>query len=125
MTVTYTIDLKQRVVFTQVDGVVDSFQLREHQDRLANDPSFESNMCELMDCNGVENAKISTINKSQLAKNSPWGNSARRAIVVPNPLIFGFLRIFQTFMSDTHGEFSIFYNKDSAATWLGIKTINK
>jgi len=125
MTVTYTIDLEQNIVFTQVDGVVDGIQLRSHQDRLADDSDFSPDMHELMDCSGVTDVKMKTINKSQIAKTSPWGSRAKRAIVVPNLLIFGLLRIFQTIMSDAHGELSIFHDSNSATTWLGIKTINK
>jgi hypothetical protein len=121
MTVSYTINLEQKVVFTQVDGVVDGIQLREHQDRLGDDFDFKADMYELMDCSGITNVKMKTINNSQLAKSSPWGSDAKRAIVVPNLLIFGLLRIFQTVMSDEHGKISIFYNSASATAWLDIK----
>jgi len=125
MAITYHIDSKQKIVFTRVDSVVDGKALREHQDRLRKDPFFEPNMYELMDCNKIESVNLNSIHKSKLTERSPWGSDAKRAIVVPNPLIFGFLRIFQTFMNGTHGEVSIFYGKDSAITWLGIKTTNK
>jgi len=67
MTVSYTINLEQKVVFTQVDGI----QLREHQERLGDDSDFKADMYELMDCSGIINVKMKTINNSQLAKNSP------------------------------------------------------
>ncbi|PCI45055.1 MAG: hypothetical protein COB41_02475 [Proteobacteria bacterium] len=77
MAITYTIDLEQHIVFTRVDGV----QLRDHQNRLGDDSGFKPNMYELMDCSGVTNVKMKTINKSQLAKSSPWGSDAKRAII--------------------------------------------
>ncbi len=125
MAITYRIDSEQKVVFTHVDAVVDGKNLREHQDRLRHDPLFEPNMYELMDCDEIESVNVKSIHKSKLTERSPWGSGARRAIVVPSPLIFGFLRIFQTFMNGAHGEISIFYSRDSAITWLGIKTTNK
>ncbi|MDQ6956395.1 MAG: hypothetical protein Q9M21_04290 [Mariprofundaceae bacterium] len=125
MAITYRIDSKQKIVFTHVDSVVDGKNILEHQDRLRNDPSFEPNMYELMDCHEIESVNLNSIHKSKLTERSPWGSDAKRAIVVPSALIFGFLRIFQTFMNGTHGEISIFYSKDSAITWLGIKTTNK
>jgi len=88
MTVSFTIDLEQNVVFTQVDGI----QLREHQERLDDDSDFKADMYELMDCSEIINVKMKTINHSQLAKSSPWGSDAKRAIVVPNLLIFGFIK---------------------------------
>jgi len=88
MTVSFTIDLEQNVVFTQVDGI----QLREHQERLDDDSDFKADMYELMDCSEIINVKMKTINNSQLAKSSPWGSDAKRAIVVPNLLIFGFIK---------------------------------
>jgi len=121
MTVSYTIDLEQNVVFTQVDGVVDGIQLREHQERLRDDSDFKADMYELMDCSEIINVKMKTINNSQLTKSSPWKSDAKRAIVVPNLLIFGLLRIFQTMMSDEHGNISIFYDSANATAWLGIK----
>jgi len=125
MTVTYTIDLERNIVFTEVNDVVNGIQLRDHQDRLADDADFKPNMYELMDCSAVTDVKMKTISKSQLAKTSPWRSGAKRAIVVSNLLIFGLLRIFQTIMSDAHGKISIFYDSNSAITWLGIKAINK
>jgi hypothetical protein len=120
MAVSYIIDSKQRIVFTQVVGVVDGPQLHTHQNRLRDDPCFQPEMRELMDCMGIKDAKLRTIVNSQLVRCSPWGKSARRAIIVPSPFAFCLLKIFQTMMSDAHGEISIFYDVDSAKSWIGI-----
>lgn len=101
MTVSYIIDSKQQVVFTQVVGVVDGSQLLKHQNRL-------------------KDVKLRSIVNSHLVKCSPWGSSARRAIVVPNPFVFGLLRIFQTLMSGAHGKIAIFYDMKSAKSWLDL-----
>jgi hypothetical protein len=120
MTVSYTIDSELQVVFTRVVGVIDGTQLHEHQNRLRDDPCFQPDMRELMDCMGVEDVELKTIVNSQAVKGSPWGSSARRAIVVPNLFVFGLLRIFQTLMSDAHGEISMFYDIESAKSWLDL-----
>ena len=120
MTVSYTIDSKQQIVFTQVVGVVDGLELHQHQNRLRDDPCFQPEMRELMDCMGIKDAKLRSIIYSQLVRCSPWGSSARRAIIVPSPFAFCLLKIFQTIMSDAHGDISIFYDINSAKIWLGI-----
>jgi hypothetical protein len=120
MAVSFLIDSEQQVVFTQVVGVVDSSQLHEHQDRLRDNPCFQPNMHELIDCTGLKHAKLRSIITSRLVKGSPWRSSSRRAIVVHNSLAFGLLKMFQTLMSDAHGEISIFHDIDSAKRWLDL-----
>jgi hypothetical protein len=120
VTVSYIIDSKQQVVFTRVVGVVDGTQLHEHQNRLRDNPCFQPDMRELMDCMGIEDAQLRTIVNSQAVKDSPWGSSARRTIVVSGLFSFGLLRIFQTLMSDAHGDISIFYDIESAKSWLDL-----
>jgi len=120
MSVSYSIDLKQQVVYTQVVGVIDGPQLYEHQVRLGSDPDFHSEMRELMDCIDFKNAKLTTILNSYLVKSSPWKSSARRAIVVSGSLAFGFLSVFQKLMSNAHGDISIFRDMESAKEWLDL-----
>ena len=118
MTVSYHINPEQKIVFTSVCDVVDGPQLYAHQDRLRVDPGFEPDMCELMDCMNLQDVKLSTVNHLKLVKDSPWGVRAKRAILVPNPLVFGIIRFFQVFMSPSHGKISIFHNPESARNWL-------
>ncbi len=120
MPVLYTIDSERRVVFTQVVGVVDGEQLHAHQDRLRNDPDFQADMRELMDCLELKDAKLKTIVYPHLVRSSPWGGKAKRAIVAPSALGFGLLRIFQTIMSGAHGDIAIFRDLQSAKAWLEL-----
>lgn len=120
MAISYIIDSELQVVFTRVVGVIDGTQLHEHQNRLRDDPCFQPDMRELIDCMEIEDAQLRTIVNSQTVKDSPWGSNARRAIVVPDLFSFGLLRIFQTLMSDAHGEISIFHDIESAKSMLDL-----
>jgi len=120
MSVSYTIDSKREIVFTNVVGVIDGAQLYEHQNKLRNDSDFHPNMRELMDCLEVMDAELRSISYSVLRKKSPWGSNSKRAIVVSNVYAFGLLRIFQSIMSDDHGVISMFRDIDSAKNWLDL-----
>ena len=120
MSVIYSINRNQKVVLTNVEGVVDGSQIISHQSRLRTDPNFKPNMNELMNCMALEDIKLTTIKLSDFVADSPWGTMAKRAVVVPNPRVFGLLRFFQALMSNEHGEIFIFNNVQSAREWLGI-----
>ncbi len=118
MTITYTINAEERTVITKVMDVVDASQIEQHQHKLGSDPGFQPDMFELMDCMELTDVKLNTIVITSCVKKSPWANGARRAIVVPNPRIYEFLRLFQAFMSSQHGDISIFHNHQSANEWI-------
>jgi len=120
MTISFTIDTNLNVVYTTVTGILDGHQIHEHQKKLEQEPLFNPNMYELIDCTNLTDAKLRTIVYTQASINSPWAMHAKRAIVVSNKLGFGLLRIFQSIMSDRHGEISIYDNIDDARQWLGL-----
>ena len=118
MTITYTIHPEQKTVFTTVFDVVDSSQIEAHQHQLKNDPAFQPDMFELMDCMQLTDVLLNTIVITRSVKQSPWANNAKRAIIVPNPRIYEYLKLFQTFMSSKHGDISIFNDQQSANEWI-------
>jgi hypothetical protein len=120
MAVNYCIDSEHRTVFTNVTDTVDGNELYNHQHKLGDDPSFQPDMHELINCMNLQDAKLMSISLPRFVQGSPWGNGARRAIVVPNPKIFGLLHFFQVFMGTSHGKISIFNDVQSARDWLEL-----
>ena len=120
MTVIYDIDSEHAAVFTKVSDVIDGKQLHNHQMKLSEDVNFKPDMLELIDCTQLKDVKLTTIVMAKFVSESPWQSGAKRAVVVPNPRIFSFLRFFQVFMGSSHGEINIFHDIISAKNWLRL-----
>ena len=120
MTVKYDIDSEHNLVFTTVADVIDGEQLHNHQMKLSKDTNFKPDMLELMDCTALQDVKLTTIKIPQFVRESPWQQSAKRAVIVSNPRVFSFLRFFQVFMGSNHGKINIFHDLKSAKDWLQV-----
>jgi len=120
MSISYAIDLKQQTVFTRVSGVVVGDEMIHQQNGLRNDPQFDPDMKELLDCLDQEYTDMDSIDKLFVVANSPWGAQAKRAIVADKTLIVGLSHMFQLYMTDEHGNIEVFRSVKDAKQWLGI-----
>ncbi|WP_121541711.1 hypothetical protein [Mariprofundus sp. EBB-1] len=118
MTISYTIDLGQQTVFSTFTGHVTNAEIIAHQNELRSDPKFNPDMFELMDCIGEVSVDHIVANVIGLVDRSPWGRVSRRAIIAPDPLIFGRSKIFQAYISHEHGNVSVFRGMNAARKWL-------
>jgi len=118
MTVSYTIDVGQQTVFSTFTGHVSNAEIVAHQNELRSDPDFHPGMFELMDCIGEVSVDHKVASVIGLVESSPWGRVSRRAIVAPDPLIFGRSKIFQAYISHEHGNVSVFRGLNAARKWL-------
>jgi hypothetical protein len=55
-----------------------------------------------------------------LATGSPFRPGARRALVVPRPVLFGLARMFQAMTEGQGVEVRLFDNLAEASQWLGL-----
>ena len=99
-------------VFTLADGLA-------YQEKLLNDPDFDPNFSQLLDCTQVTRLELGPIEVRRLAQRSIFSPDSRRAILVSNDMVFGIARMFVMFREEA-GEkgIRIFGDLDEALFWV-------
>lgn len=120
MPIRYTINGERGVMFTTADGLVREEDLRANRERYSKDPSFRPSLDQLIDFSAIETFEVSTDFLVKFAISSPFGEGARRAVVVTRADIYGAMRASATFLDDRPGEFRIFDDIEAARRWLGL-----
>jgi hypothetical protein len=115
----YRIDRNKRLVIVTAWGCCtldDALGLRE---KLLNDRNFDRRYGQLADFTRVTEFEITPQELRLLAEVSPFSFDSRRALVAKQPLVFAFLRMFESFR-ELKGEkhIRVFHNRREAMTWL-------
>ncbi len=118
MPISYSINSKKQTVYSKFFGHVTNAEIIAHQDELNRDRKFDPEMKELMDCTCEVSVEHKVPNVMRLVESSPWGSGSRRAVIAPDPLVFGRSKLFQAYISVEHGNISVFRGKDKAMKWL-------
>lgn len=107
------------VIITGRDALVASEAL-DIQDAIRADPDFNPAFSLLTDYLNVTHLDFSADDLRRMAGNSPFGPSARRAYVAREALIFGLLRMYETFagIAKDSDLLRVFRDIDSARHWL-------
>jgi len=118
----YTIDNKQKAVFTRLYGTLTLQECIDHHRRLEADPDFDSAYCELIDGGDVENIGLNSAGIFELSSSCPFDPPARRAIyTTERSLHFGIARMFQALAGGKRGDIQVFRELDKAIAWLGVE----
>ena len=123
MPVSYSIDMKRRLIISTGEGCVTFAEIRDHQDRLLNDPDFAETFNQLVDATRVTELKISVDEARIVADRRVVASTSRRAFVATNPYIFGLGRMMEAYHG-SKAEVQVFYSLDAALAWLGIEDLN-
>lgn len=118
MPFSYSIDRKARVVTTTLSGTFTDHDVAQLIDQLKQDPDYDPNFSELIDCTAV---KENLVTQKTLSSEQPFSPDARRAVVAPSNLNYGVSRMFQTLQANPQIE--IFRTLDEARVWLGLATV--
>jgi len=118
----YRIDRKNRLVISKAWGVCTAFDVMEFREQVLHDDDFDPNFCQLVDVSQVTDVDLTANEIRMLAEMSPFSPESRRALVATTPLVFGFLRMFETWRS-LRGEkyIRVFHNRNDAMAWLLAK----
>jgi len=117
----YVIDVDRRLVITSAWDVLTSAEAMKHQDRLLVDKAFKPDFSQLLDYTRVTLVDISAAMVKQLAARNVFLPQSRRAVVVGNSkVVFGMVRMFQTYREISGGpeQMRIFEDRDEALQWL-------
>jgi len=119
MPASYKIDKKNRWVHTVHWGVLSHADIVSIVDRGLKDPDFDPTFGEIADFTEVTQVDVSAEDIRELAQKNIFSPHSRRAIVVPNDLIFGLARMYEI-LRDLQGETGIrvFRTLDEALDWV-------
>ena len=122
MPASYKIDKKNRWVHTVHWGVLSRADFVSIVDRGLKDPDFDPSFGEIADFTEVTQVEVSGDDIRELAQKNIFSPHSRRAIVVPNDVIFGLARMYEI-LRDLQGETGIrvFRTLDEALDWVAPK----
>ena len=115
----FTIDAARSLVLSRGWGVLTDRDLLAHARALAVDPRFRPHFSQLTDFRDATGVDVTTATVREMAELSPFGAGARRALVVPNDLIYGMARMFQMMRSGSPDQIDVFRELESAlVAWV-------
>lgn len=116
----YIIDTPHRVVFSKGTGVFTQADFLEHMDRLGNDPNFNPDFCQVVDCRDITVLSLNNDQVRDLASQSIFSVRSRRAFVVSSELHFGLGRMFAAYRELAGQQMAVFKDMPSALVWLKL-----
>ena len=121
MPASYRIDVSLGLVFSTAQGVLTNDDILVHQAALRDDVNFDPAFSELYDFRSVTKFELSAEQIQAIAGRPIYGTGSRAALVAPDDLVYGLLRMFQTMAEGGHGNIQIFRDMDDARSWLGLE----
>ena len=113
----YRIDPTRRIAYSRAWGILTDQDLAGNRAALFADPAFELDMPQLYDFSGITEIRVTPAAIRHLAPTSPFGQTARRALVVPTEEAFGMARMYAILTG--HEELiQVFRDRESAIRWL-------
>jgi len=123
MPVHYVINKEQRLVLTVGEGILTFTEVERHQDQLLADPNRDPKFNQLIDMTNAKEVSLSVAEAKQIARRAVFSPDSRRAVVASEKSVYGVFRMMQVYHETTagHSHVGIFYDRDEALQWLGIK----
>lgn len=127
MSVEYTFDEDNKVLYTRFFGEITAQDLKGQAEAIGADPRIGPGVRELVDLSGIEKIGGSTSALEQNIridrKHSEKLAGLRTAIVAPTDLLYGFARIYQSLceVQDAPSVVEVFRNELDARKWLGLE----
>ncbi len=128
MSVDYTYDEENNVLYTRFFGVVVEKDFRDQAEAVASDSRIKPGVRELVDLSGIEDAEVSsTAFETNIRIDSAHGEKLagmRTAIVAKTDLLYGFSRMYQSLseVKDAPSTVEVFRTEKEAREWLGLET---
>ena len=115
----YKIDKERKLVISTASGAATMADVLAHREKLFNDPDYDRSFSQLMDFTPVTKFEIEPDQVRSLSQTMVFSADSRRAIVVPNDLMFGFARMYEM-IRESAGETGIrvFRDRDEALEWV-------
>jgi len=124
MSVEYHIDRERGVVFTRCGGTLTVADMRDIASQLRADPDFKPDHRQLIDLSQVDGmtASFDAIYRFAVYNGDPFSGSSRRAVVAPQPVLYGIARMYQGMREDKdRGTFRVYRTLAEAHDWLSLE----
>jgi hypothetical protein len=104
---------------TSGSGVLTKEDVLEHMSRLSNDPDFDPNYSQIVDCTQITAVEFGPEEVREFAQRNIYSPRSRRAFVVKDDLQFGLARMFEIHR-ELNGEMGsrVFLNLEEAQDWV-------
>jgi len=116
----YEIDAARKLVTSRGWGIVTATEVFEHQRALGSDPAFRSDFLQVIDLSAVSEAQMDGHDVRAMAHAPLFSSGAKRAVIAPDPVVFGLSRMFETFRDISGGteQIRVFKDRNEAMLWL-------
>jgi hypothetical protein len=122
MAADYQIDTKNRSVWLTYSGYLRIAEMYDAGRRMASDPEFDRKFSQLVAARSVTSVEMNDYTVKKFAQEHVFAPSARRAVVLSQPLHVALARMFQIYRQLAGGseQIEIFNNMENALRWLGL-----
>jgi GAF domain len=93
----YKVDRERKLVLTTGSGFVTREDVLTLQDRMSNDPEFDTSFSQVVDFAQLTDTDIGLADVQTFAQKDAFSSHSRRAIVVKGDVAFGFAKIFELY----------------------------
>jgi hypothetical protein len=127
MSVEYTYDEKNNVLYTRFYGVVTNRDFKDQGEAISKDGRIKPGVRELVDLSGIEGTEAS---QNGLAHNIQIDNTVRdklagmrTAVIAKTDLLYGLARVYQSMaeVNDSPAAVEVFRSEEEARDWLGLQ----
>jgi hypothetical protein len=116
----YLVDTSRSLVLSKAFGTLTDDDLLGHVRALRADATFHNRMFQIADFRDVVKIAISSVGVRKLGALNPFGEGARRAVVVTTDFAYGMARMYEMIREPSDDELEIFRTLEKAVEWLGL-----
>jgi hypothetical protein len=115
----YKVEKNHRVVLSTASAVFSREDFLSHQEKLRNDPDFDPTYAQIADFSHVTRFDLSPAEVEQMAEGTIFDLNARRAIIAPNDVGYGFGLLYESLRKAAGSTgIAVFRNLDEALEWV-------
>lgn len=119
----YVIDIGRGLVISTGWGRVTFDELKEHQERLLNDPDFDPRFNQLVDGTAVTALEVRPDELRTIIGRRFFSPTSRRAFLASSLSVLGMARVTELYskMETGREQVSVFHDRKAAMQWLGVE----
>jgi len=114
----YSIDVDRKIVMTRIWGAATEDEIRDHGQRLRNDPEFRPEFRQLVDMSDLTEIKVGSGLIMNASRNQFFSPGVRRAVVANSDAAFGMARMYAIASENAGQTIEVFRDKKAAEAWL-------
>jgi hypothetical protein len=121
----YLIHKNLRLIVNYGWGHLTFDDFRSQREAMIKDPDFDPSFDQLVDVTEVTTLDLSIEEAKSFARRGIFMPSSRRAVIARDPGMFAMGRLMDVHHAMTTGreQVRVFYDRESALAWLGLKAI--